>query len=48
MLSADVHLTHVLLSDILSEEGMLEALLSCGAFLGIPLEHLQDEVDGVS
>ena len=33
---------------ILAEEWMLEALLGGWTLLGVPLEHLEDEVDGVT
>ena len=47
MLHTNVVLPLVLLSDIVGEEGMLEALLSGRALVRVPLKHLQDEVDGI-
>ena len=48
MLHTHVVLPLVLLSDIVGEEGVLEALHGGRALVRIPLEHLEDEVDGIA
>ena len=48
MLHTNVVLPLVLLSGIVCEEGVLEALLCGRALIWVPLKHLKNEVNGVA
>ena len=48
MLHTNVVLSLVLLSDIVGEKGVLEALHGGRALIWIPLKHLKDEVNGIA
>ena len=48
MLHAHVKFPLVLGSDVLRKERVLETLLGGGPLVWVPLEHLEDQVDGLS